>query len=42
MIITMEVKGILKLLKVQPDGGKPMDIAAAMNGGYLKIGDVLL
>ncbi len=35
-------QGILKLLKVQPDGGKPMDIAAAMNGGYLKIGDVLL
>ncbi|HEY8964644.1 MAG TPA: methionyl-tRNA formyltransferase, partial [Alphaproteobacteria bacterium] len=35
-------KGTLRLKRVQPDGGKPMDIAAAMNGGYLKVGDVLV
>jgi methionyl-tRNA formyltransferase len=27
--------GALKLLRVQPDGGKPMDFASFINGGYL-------
>ncbi|MCB1538038.1 MAG: methionyl-tRNA formyltransferase [Rhodospirillales bacterium] len=31
----------LKLLRVQPDGGKPMDATAAINGNILKPGDVL-
>jgi methionyl-tRNA formyltransferase len=34
-------QGILRLIKIQPDGGKPMDVAAAVNGGYLKVGDTL-
>ncbi|NBX66462.1 MAG: methionyl-tRNA formyltransferase [Proteobacteria bacterium] len=34
-------RDVLKLIKVQPDGGKPMDFAAALNGNYIKIGDVL-
>lgn len=34
-------KGTLRVRRIQPDGGKPMDIGAAINGGYLKIGDVL-
>jgi methionyl-tRNA formyltransferase len=33
--------GALQLQKVQPDGGKAMDVSAAINGGYLKIGDML-
>lgn len=32
-------KGSLKLLKIQPENAKPMDFAAAVNGGYLKIGE---
>ncbi|MBU6234216.1 MAG: methionyl-tRNA formyltransferase [Alphaproteobacteria bacterium] len=35
-------KDALKLIRVQPDGGKPMDFAAALNGNYIKIGDVLV
>jgi methionyl-tRNA formyltransferase len=31
----------LQLVQIQPDGGKPMDIASALNGNILKIGDVL-
>lgn len=31
----------LQLKQVQPDGGKAMDVAAAINGNYLKVGDVL-
>lgn len=31
----------LQLISIQPDGGKPMDVASAINGGILKIGDVL-
>jgi methionyl-tRNA formyltransferase len=34
-------RDVLKLVKIQPDGGKPMDFAAALNGNYIKIGDVL-
>ncbi len=33
--------GALQLAEVQPEGKKPMDIAAAINGGYLKPGAVL-
>jgi methionyl-tRNA formyltransferase len=32
---------ILKLEAVQPENKKPMDFAAAFNGGYIKVGDVL-
>lgn len=32
----------LRLLRVQPDNGKPMDAPAASNGGYLKQGAILL
>lgn len=32
--------GILKLLRVQPESTKAMDAASAMNGGYLKTGDI--
>jgi methionyl-tRNA formyltransferase len=32
----------LRLVTVQPDNGKPMDAAAAQNGGYLKVGATLL
>lgn len=32
----------LQLITVQPEGKKPMDIKAALNGGYLNDGDVLL
>jgi methionyl-tRNA formyltransferase len=31
----------LQLRQIQPDGGKPMDIASALNGGYVKEKDVL-
>ncbi len=31
----------LVLKTVQPDNGKPMDVAAAINGGYLKVGMTL-
>lgn len=31
----------LQLLQIQPDGGKPMDVASALNGNLFKIGDVL-
>lgn len=34
-------RDVLKLMKIQPDGGKPMDFASALNGNYIKIGDVL-
>jgi methionyl-tRNA formyltransferase len=33
-------QGVLQILKLQPEGGKPMDTASAINGGYLKIGDI--
>lgn len=33
--------GALRLTRVQPDGGKPMDVNAAINGNYLSIGSVL-
>jgi methionyl-tRNA formyltransferase len=29
---------VLKLQRVQPDNGKPMDVASAINGGYLVLG----
>lgn len=32
---------VLRLIKVQPENKKPMDIAASFNGGYLTIGDIL-
>lgn len=31
----------LRLLKIQPDNAKPMDIAAAVNGGYLTVGEAI-
>ncbi|MEM9469002.1 MAG: methionyl-tRNA formyltransferase [Pseudomonadota bacterium] len=31
----------LKLLEIQPESKKPMDMQAAINGGYLKVGDIL-
>lgn len=31
----------LRLLKIQPESGKAMDAVAAVNGGYLKVGEVL-
>lgn len=34
-------KGALRLLKVQPENAKPMDITAAINGGYIKPENVL-
>lgn len=34
-------KGTLRLVRVQPEGGKAMDIKAAFNGGYINVGDVL-
>lgn len=33
--------GVLKLLKIQPDGSKPMDFAAALNGKYFNVGNIL-
>lgn len=32
---------VLKILKLQPPGAKPMDFSAALNGHYIKIGDRL-
>ncbi len=32
---------VLQILHIQPAGKKPMDFAAAVNGGYLKVGDML-
>lgn len=32
-------KSVLRLIKIQPDGKKPMDFASALNGGYIEIGD---
>ncbi len=32
---------VLQILHIQPAGKKPMDFAAAINGGYLKVGDIL-
>lgn len=32
---------VLQIIKIQPAGKKPMDIASALNGGYVTIGDVL-
>ena len=34
-------QNVLQLLSVQPENKKPMDVKAALNGGYLKIGDTL-
>jgi methionyl-tRNA formyltransferase len=34
--------GTLSLLLVQPENAKAMDFAAALNGGYVKIGTRLL
>lgn len=34
-------KGIMELISVQPENKKPMDVKAAINGGYLKVGDML-
>ena len=31
---------ILRILSIQPEGKAPMDMSSAINGGYLKIGDV--
>lgn len=31
--------GYLQILQLQPDGKKPMDFAAALNGGYVRVGD---
>ncbi|MCC6598073.1 MAG: methionyl-tRNA formyltransferase [Alphaproteobacteria bacterium] len=31
----------LKLLKIQPENAKPMEAISALNGGHLKIGDLL-
>ncbi len=31
----------LKLIKIQPDNAKSMDVASALNGGHLKIGNIL-
>ena len=33
---------ILRLTKIQPEGKKPMDVASALNGGYIQIGDHLI
>lgn len=33
--------GILKLEHIQPENKKPMDVTAALNGGYIKTGEVL-
>ena len=32
--------GVLRISRLQPEGAKAMDFGAAVNGGYLKIGDV--
>lgn len=34
-------KSVLQLQKIQPENKKPIDISDALNGGYLKQGDVL-
>jgi methionyl-tRNA formyltransferase len=34
-------QGVLRLLSVQPEGKKPMDIVSALNGGYLITGERL-
>lgn len=34
-------KSVLKIQRLQPENKKPMDVSAAINGAYLKIGDVL-
>lgn len=34
-------EGALELLRIQPEGSKPMDFAAALNGNHFKVGDVL-
>lgn len=34
-------EGVLRLVCVQPEGKKPMDIADAFNGGYIIVGDHL-
>jgi methionyl-tRNA formyltransferase len=33
---------IIRLKTIQPEGKKPMDFSAAMNGGYIAAGDVLV
>ena len=35
-------KGTLRLMRVQLDGGKAMDVPSAFNGGYINVGDVLV
>lgn len=35
-------KTLLKLKRIQPAGKQAMDFASALNGGYLKIGDILV
>ncbi len=39
--ISCGAQSVLKLELVQPENKNPMDISAAINGGYLKLGDVL-
>ena len=34
-------EGVLSLLRVQPENKKPMDVKAALNGGYLLVGECL-
>ncbi|MBN8520603.1 MAG: methionyl-tRNA formyltransferase [Alphaproteobacteria bacterium] len=34
-------QSILQILKIQPDNKKPMDVASAINGGYLRVGYLL-
>ncbi len=31
---------VLEIIKIQPEGKKPMDFASALNGNYLAVGDV--
>jgi methionyl-tRNA formyltransferase len=30
---------VLQLIKIQPEGGKAMDFAAAVNGGHIRAGE---
>lgn len=39
--ITCGNSGVLELIKIQPANKKAMDIQSALNGGYIKSGDVL-
>jgi methionyl-tRNA formyltransferase len=40
-IIVCGDENALQLVSVQPENKKPMDVKAALNGGYLKVGDIL-